>query len=177
MWSQATMSTMTVTIWNRAILVALLLEKFLALYGTCKFISVSITANHRLLLLRQIFHTILPCCFMMHFNSIPLAPSSSICSVRDRFSSQKFVSLSLLSHVCHMPYLIVFDSNILAIFNEEYQSSIFWFWEVIYVCNSIRLTTELWGTRNVLFLKAQWFFLCWVFIDTVTHFYNFFLVW
>jgi hypothetical protein len=47
---QATMSTMNVTIWNRAILVALLIEKVLALYGTHKFISVSTTANHKLLL-------------------------------------------------------------------------------------------------------------------------------
>jgi len=55
---QAPMSTVNVTIWNRAIPVTLLLEKFLALYGTCKFISVSTTANYRQLLLRQIN---LPC--------------------------------------------------------------------------------------------------------------------
>jgi hypothetical protein len=83
---------------------------------------------------------------MMCFNIIPLAPSSSTWSLRDRFPSQKFVCLSLLSHVCHMPYLI-FDCKILVIVNEKHQSSIFWLWKAIYVYNSIGLTNVPWGTQ------------------------------
>jgi hypothetical protein len=102
---------------------------------------------------------------MMCFNIIPLAPSSSTWSLCDRFSSQKFVRLSLLSHVCHMPYLI-FDCNILVIVNETYQSSIFWLWKVIYVYNNIGLTTVTWvaqcfisqGSTIFLVVGFYWYF-------------------